>query len=339
MAPLRLALILIAVGGCVAEEGSGDGGAAVDARAGADAGDCSAPPAPRPSWLQSYQQGIVGRLSGQLEISDGVLLEDRDDTASRAATRTFLIDELQALGLDATLHDYGGGANVWAELPATAAGAPTIVVGAHFDSVPGSPGANDNATGVAMVLAAARYLSQLDCRSHIVAFVLFDEEEIGLVGSYHAALRLVNEDREVAAVHTVDQMGWDGDADRLVELELPTAELRAAYEAASIAGGFAIPLLVTTVEGSDHTSFRNAGFPATGVTEGFFTGDSTPYYHSANDRYDTVDFSYLGSSSGLFNLVLARALSEPATAAVRGHTPPPLAPRPPVRAPRRDLPL
>ena len=57
------------------------------------------------------------------------------------------------------------------------------MVGAHLDSEVGSPGANDNATGVAAVLAVARALKDLQCRSRGVMFVMFDQEEVGLLGS------------------------------------------------------------------------------------------------------------------------------------------------------------
>ena len=58
-----------------------------------------------------------------------------------------------------------------------------IIVGAHFDTVSGSPGANDNGSGTAVVLAVASILAATPCRTSPITFAFFDEEEVGLVGA------------------------------------------------------------------------------------------------------------------------------------------------------------
>ncbi|WP_276752338.1 M28 family metallopeptidase [Chlorogloeopsis fritschii] len=72
------------------------------------------------------------------------------------------------------------GRNVIAHLPGVTK--PNIILGAHYDSVPGSPGANDNASGTAVVLALARNLSHTNLGRQ-AWFVAFDGEEDGLHGS------------------------------------------------------------------------------------------------------------------------------------------------------------
>src|SRR5690606_5738147 len=141
-------------------------------------------PDPAPAWLVPLQEQVVAQLSGAQELSPGVLLSDRATPERRAATVSFLQDQRAQPGLRGELHGYSDtGTNVYAALPATIPTEQTVVIGAHFDTVPGSPGANDNATGVAMVLALGRWLQDLPCRELHVILVLFDEEEIGLVGS------------------------------------------------------------------------------------------------------------------------------------------------------------
>jgi hypothetical protein len=56
--------------------------------------------------------------------------------------------------------------------------------------------------------------------------------------------------------------------------------------------------------GTDHSSFRPA-FLATGVTEGYTSDDTTPYYHTAGDTDETVKFAYLRSTTTLVNRVMA----------------------------------
>lgn len=275
---------------------------------GADAAGCNLE-VPSPAWLEAYQSEVIERLSGAAEIADGTSLPDRATAASRELVRQYLEGELASAGLEPRRHDYGSGQNVYALLPATEeAGGAVQLWGAHFDSVPESPGANDNATGVAVVLAAARFATELPCRRSDLAFAFFDEEELGLVGSDAFA-----EDAaagalgwSIAAAHSVDQVGWDGDGDRRVELERPSDELAALYAAAAPAAG--VEVVVTDTGGTDHVSFRSRGIAAVGVSEEFSGGDTTPHYHQPTDVAGTVDAEYLAAVTALvFEVLVAVA--------------------------------
>lgn len=269
---------------------------------------CPAPPDPAPAWLFTYQEQIVAELSGAAELEPGVTLPDRATPQRRASAATYLATRLEELGLEPQLHDYGEGTNVHAVLPATDDSEQYMVVGAHYDTVPDSPGANDNATGVALVLALARHLQALPCRSLNTIFVMFDQEEIGLVGSYAYARLLDEQALDVVAVHTIDQMGWDADGDRAVELERADAGLFELYDDASVDLEPPVPLTPTQTGFTDHVSFREWGFAAVGLTEEFVSGDTTPHYHLPTDTYDTVSFDYLASTTVLANATFARRL-------------------------------
>jgi hypothetical protein len=87
-----------------------------------------------------------------------------------------------------------------------ASGRPAFVVGAHLDTVPGSPGADDNASGVACLLELARILT--DQRfNHDLVLTVFDEEETGLLGSRVLAKQLVSE-RPLAGVIIYECVGY-----------------------------------------------------------------------------------------------------------------------------------
>jgi Zn-dependent M28 family amino/carboxypeptidase len=208
--------------------------------------------------------------------------------------------ELATFGWTPLLDAYPTGANVYATIPSTTGSAKQIVVGAHFDTVMGSPGANDNATGCAVVLAAARRFVDLPVRDPNVVVVLFDEEEAGLFGSRAFAESLTGQD--VIAVHSIDQVGWDSDGDRRFELELPTPALERDYRAAAAQLG--VPVTVTSTSGTDHASFRELAMPAVGLTEEYVEGDTTPYRHTPGDVPSTVDFAYTATAARLVNLVL-----------------------------------
>ncbi len=268
---------------------------------------CGALPDPDPPWLANQLDDTVARLSGAAELSPGITLTERSSPASRAATADALQTAFVDLGLETSRHDYSTtGSNVVGRLPATEPGSRSLVIGAHFDTVPGSPGANDNATGIAVVLALARHLGAMECRSHDVWFLGFDQEEVGFLGSRAFAQFLVDERIDVEAVHTIDQMGWDQDGDRAIELERADPGLFEFYESAAVSLDPPRPLTPTRTGFTDHVSFRAAGFAAVGITEEFVSGDTTPHYHLPSDTYETVNFEYLASTSILINEAFAR---------------------------------
>ncbi len=281
-----------------------DGGGTVDA---VDAslldgdgggGTCMAPTT-EPGWLASYLLGHVQQLAAS----------PRATVSQRNSTRAYLSSQLTAIGLTPMTVAYESGANVVAELPATVATNAWLVVGAHFDSVDISPGANDNATGVAVVLATARALSGVSCRDKNVAFVFFDQEEVGLIGSgvYAAAARTGG--MNIVAAHTIDQAGWDMDDDLRFEIERPSTGLLAKYQAAAAAVGAQV--VSTQTSSTDHESFRSQGFPAAGVTEEYVSGDTTPHYHRAGDTVDTVDAAYHRVAARMMIQLLATELGAP----------------------------
>jgi alkaline phosphatase isozyme conversion protein len=83
----------------------------------------------------------------------------------------------------------------------------TIIVGAHMDSVTAGTGADDNASGLAVILAAAEVLADLDMVCPIT-FIAFGSEEIGLVGSQHYADGLTDEQiADILVMINVDTVG------------------------------------------------------------------------------------------------------------------------------------
>lgn len=106
----------------------------------------------------------------------------RHTPAERSRTRAYITTELKKMGWKPQLEKFQDGVNVFAQRPGTDKNAGAILVGAHYDTVYISPGADDNASGVAVVLEVARLLgSRPTPRTLQLAF--FDKEEAGLLGS------------------------------------------------------------------------------------------------------------------------------------------------------------
>lgn len=271
--------------------------AGVDA---ADASRCEIP-TDAPDWLDTYLADELRKMTAQ---------PDRASAEHRRVAREGLRDELVALGLEASVVEYGDGANVVARLPPTAGDAVEwVLVGAHYDSVAGSAGANDNASGTTAVLAVARMARDLRCRERGLIVAFFDEEELGLFGSQALATAEAKAGTNIVAVHTVDQVGWDADGDRRFEIELPTTELFAAYQASAEVLG--VSVVKTNVDGSDHQSFREKGFPAVGITEEYVNRDTSPHRHTQTDVASTVDAEYHRLAARLVGAVVLNQLHPP----------------------------
>lgn len=151
---------------------------------------------------------------------------------------------------------------------------PQALVGAHYDSVPGAPGANDNGSGTVTVLGLARELAYSPI-SERTWFVWFDGEEDGLWGSR----RFVEQNQELLrglrAMLNLDMVGVDASGSLGIG---GSASLRALADCnsaqvscGSAAGG-----------GSDHVPFAQAGVPVL-----FFFRGLDPNYHKPGDAlYD-----------------------------------------------------
>lgn len=279
---LALGLLLVASVGCTGDDSGVDpdggmGGDAVDGMT-TDTPGCTIPSLDAP-WLAAQLSDTMTQLASA----------PRFTTTQRATARTYLKAQLDAMGWTSSEHAFSGGANVVATIPATMGNRDEIIVGAHFDTVMNSPGANDNASGTVVVLAVARYLKDMPCRTAPVTIVLFDLEETGLFGS--RAFAMTRQPATVRAVHTIDQVSWDSDNDRRFELEVPTTTLEAEWRSAATKVG--VPVVPTNTQGTDHEAFRDLGFAAVGLTEEYVGGDTSPHRHLSTDTPATVNTAYL----------------------------------------------
>jgi Zn-dependent M28 family amino/carboxypeptidase len=215
-----------------------------------------------------------------------------------------------------------------------------VVIGAHYDSVSGSPGANDNGSGVAALLELARLFAARDV-GRSVRFVAFVNEEppffrTGDMGSeqYARAARLKGED--IRAMLALETIGYYDDApgsqhyppffslffpDRgnfigMVSNFGSRALLKRAVAAFRAASNFPLESVATFgwvpgVDWSDHASFWNEGYPAIMITDTALY--RYPYYHSVQDTPDKVDYARLARvTEALAAVVEALAKSDQA---------------------------
>lgn len=130
-----------------------------------------------------------------------------------AEAATYIYQEFQEMGLDVTYHNWTEtdslyGSNVEATLPGVNNPNDEIfIICGHYDSVYGSPGADDNAAGTSVVLSAAELMSN-HYFNYTVKFVAFSGEEQGLIGSKHYARLAYENNDNIVGVLNADMMGY-----------------------------------------------------------------------------------------------------------------------------------
>jgi len=223
----------------------------------------------------------------------------------------FSVDGRLVRNIDATI-----------EPPAEKLDPEVIVVGAHYDSAPGTPGANDNGSGAAAVTELARLLRDLDRKSgKRIRFVLFVNEEppyfmTEAMGSLRYARALAERRERVMAMYSLETLGFyssepgsqhypapfgliypdRGDFIAFVGMlgsrPLLQETLRSfrAHTAFPSIGGVA-PGFIPGIAWSDHWSFAEHGFQAVMVTDTALF--RYPHYHLPSDTPDKVDSEQL----------------------------------------------
>lgn len=281
------------------------------------------PPATDREMLVAAQiKSDVERLAGEIGA------RNRSRGRAYAAAADHIESRLRSMGYAVTRQPSPANdpdetpGNIIAEIrgaPAADGAAPeVIIVGAHYDSYEDSPGADDNASGVAVVLALAESFMQRSTPApRTLRFVLFADEEppffqteeMGSI-TYARACRAAG-DRIVGMI-SVETVGWYSDAAGSQKYPPPLGALypdtgnfigfvsnpASRHFLREVIGTFrettqfpseggALPGVLPGISWSDHWAFWQSGFPALMVT------DSAPYryphYHTREDTPDKVD--------------------------------------------------
>ncbi|MDA0269166.1 MAG: M28 family peptidase, partial [Cyanobacteria bacterium] len=193
-----------------------------------------------------------------------------------------------------------------------------LLVGAHYDAVPGTPGADDNASGVAVLLELARYASEHPPIRPIWC-VAFDMEEYGLLGSRAYGQMLKAEGQAIRLMLSLEMLGYCDEASQ--SQRYPKPWLGAIYpsqgnfiglignlpslfdliqfkrqivKAGAPCEWLPVPLkghLIPAVRLSDHAPFWDLGYRAAMVTDTSFLRN--PHYHKGSDRIETLNLHFM----------------------------------------------
>ncbi len=196
---------------------------------------------------------------------------------------------------------------------------PPLIIAAHYDTVSGSPGADDNASGMAVMLEVARSLRGASLNRE-VRFIAFCLEEEDLLGSLAYAASLRASDQELYGAIVLECVGYTS-SDKGSQRKPPRTPIAvpSVGDFLAIVGNSASAKLVAAVEGaakqqvpdlktvslvvpgngellpdtrrSDHAAFWQYGYPAVMLTD---TADfRNPHYHRPTDTLDTLDLHFM----------------------------------------------
>jgi hypothetical protein len=229
-------------------------------------------------------------------------------SAIREAFRSYGLVEEQGF------EDRGGaGQNLILRLPGLHPDRDPLLVGAHYDAAIHSPGADDNATGVATLLELSRALAERPA-PRPVWLVAFDQEENGLLGSRALARRFQEEGQRLHLMLSLEMLGYTSPQQRY-----PLPAMRHLYgdrgDFIAVVGNAkaALPMvtlwrnlgrsvrtkLLPVLDGgqqlpvtrrSDHSPFWDAGYNAVMVTDTSFLRN--PNYHQPSDTIASLDLPF-----------------------------------------------
>jgi Zn-dependent M28 family amino/carboxypeptidase len=257
------------------------------------------------------------------------LIAERHPLSSPAALQQaedYLAEQFRLLGLEVSMHSFealgGTYRNVIgmhsASTPSPAA-EPPLVVAAHYDTVEGSPGADDNASALAVMLEVARCLRDVPL-DRAVRFIAFCLEEEDLLGSLAYVLSVKKANHEIAGAIVLECVGYACAAEGSqrkppgVPIAVPSvgdflaivgntasAGLAAAVEGAAKERVPELKTVTLTVPGngellpdtrrSDHAAFWYYGYPAVMLTD--TANFRNPHYHRSTDRLDTLNLAFM----------------------------------------------
>lgn len=247
---------------------------------------------------------FVAELSGVTPVLlNGVseTITSRFDTnPGNAKTAVYLGQKLQSYGLTAQLQDFGsGGNNVYATQTGVERPGRYYIICAHYDDMPSTapaPGADDNASGTAGVIEAARVFSGYKTAASI-RYALWDREEQGLLGSKYYANLAATLPETLLGVINLDMIAWHTNPDMRMDVHSSSAgnSGRLADTVVFVNTTYGVGLTPTVKSpgstSSDHSPFWTKGFGAVMLIEDM-TSNFNRNYHTAKDRLDSLNGTY-----------------------------------------------
>ena len=260
--------------------------------------------------LTGEEQVIIGG------VPDTIFSRHKDQPGNEKAFQ-FVREKFIGYGLEVnSLQFSSSGKNLLGQKTGTLFPNRKFILGAHYDNVgfAVAPGADDNASGSAAVIEAARVFSDYSFPFTIV-FALWDEEEQGLIGSRAYAESAVFNNDSILGYINMDMLGWDGNNDSVADLHVrpvgSSIQLADKAIAANMVYDINLDLHIVNPGSSntDHAPFWDNGFTAIGIDEEY-DGDFNPFWHSPADSLAQFNVPFYEKCAKLAYATLAECASD-----------------------------
>jgi hypothetical protein len=246
---------------------------------------------------------FVRELSGDIQTIIGgapyTILSRHKNQPGNNMAANYIKQKLNSYGLATFDQNFSGtGRNVYGVQVGSTYPNKKYIICAHYDDMPSgttAPGADDNASGTAAVIEAARIFTQYNSKYTII-YALWDEEEQGLIGSAYYALQAYNSGDSIMGVINMDMIAYDSNSDNKAEIHTrPIANSIALKDKMlEINTLYSTGLTLSTINPgatySDHASFWNRSYGAILLIE--LDGDFNAYYHTVNDKIQYFNMPY-----------------------------------------------
>lgn len=244
---------------------------------------------------------LVRQLSGDTTVVVGgeaktITTRNYQFNAIQDIAAQFVYEKFLQFGYQARYQNYSStGRNVLGWKTGTKYPDKKYIICAHYDNMPTAslaPGADDNASGVVAVLEAARLLSGFNS-DYTIEFAVWDEEEIGLVGSAAYADSANANGDIIMGVLNYDMIAWDSNNDYKLTLGTNALSQGLTNNYQDVMNIYTPELNwnYTSIEASDHASFWNYNIPALLAIEEY-PGDFNAYYHTPQDAFNILNIAY-----------------------------------------------
>ncbi|MFH1101236.1 MAG: M20/M25/M40 family metallo-hydrolase [Methanobacteriota archaeon] len=191
----------------------------------------------------------------------------------------------------------------------------TFIISGHYDTVVGAPGADDDGSGAAAVVAIASVLRQYSFK-YTIRFIAFSGEEVGSYGSYAYARDAYRRGDNIVAVLNLDMIGYANTTEggNVLRFFYPERSQWIADTAHDIVETYHQYLNMSIEKlpnyiGADHSAFIDYGYDGVWIAH----PDGYPYGHSPNDTADHLNFTYYAKATRLALTVLAEYARTPLT--------------------------
>jgi hypothetical protein len=237
---------------------------------------------------------VYGYQKALSEVGSRHITQPGNKLAEKYLAETFskfgyepVIQALPSRGRQRSIMGGGGSANVYAVLKGTTHPELIYVLGSHYDSVSRGPGADDNASGTAVTMEAARVLAKHPQAATII-FVCFTGEESGLLGSREFVRRAAEDGLQVVGALNNDMLGWSNDFRLDNTIRYSNPGIRDVQHNAAMRYSRLITYDALYYKGTDAAAFYDGWGDIVGGI-GSYPVLGNPHYHQATDLLDTIN--------------------------------------------------